>query len=177
MIEWWNQRRRGECGDDAQAGHEPCGGGPFGRGPWGRGRHHQHHHHHGHEGHEGAWAAGGDDDFGGPFGVRRPLRFLAHKLELEEPQVAELARILNELKTERAQAAVDNRRVIAGFADAIAGDAFDESKTAEIGAERVKSAERMRDALVKALSKIHATLDPEQRKRFAYLVRTGVLSL
>ncbi len=172
MIEWWNQRRREHaCGDEAQTGH-----GPFGRGPWGRGRHHQHHHH-GPEGHEGAWAAPGDEDFGGPFGVRRPLRFLAHKLELEEHQVAELARILNELKTERAQAAVDNRRVVAGFADAIAGDAFDEAKTAEIGNERVKSAERMRDALVKSLAKIHAILDDEQRKRFAYLVRTGVLSL
>lgn len=119
-----------------------------------------------------------DGDFGGgAFGVRRPLRFLAHKLELEDKQVAELARVLNELKTERAQAAVDHRRTIAGFADAISADAFNAEKVAGVAAERVKSAERLRDALVKALERIHALLDPEQRERFAYLIRTGALSL
>src|SRR5262245_49330028 len=46
---------------------------------------------------------------GGQFGVRRPLRFLAYKLGLSEPQVSEMARILNDLKTERAQSAVDDR--------------------------------------------------------------------
>src|SRR4051812_42232162 len=68
------------------------------------------------------WAMGGEDEFGGggSFGVRRPLRFLAWKLELDEAQVAELAKILDELKTERAQAAVDARRTVAAFADAIA---------------------------------------------------------
>ena len=34
--------------------------------------------------------------------MRRPLRFLAHKLDLDEKQVTELARILDELKIERA---------------------------------------------------------------------------
>ena len=48
-----------------------------------------------------------EDHFGSGFGVRRPLRFLAHKLELDDRQIGELARILDELKTERAQAEVD----------------------------------------------------------------------
>ena len=67
---------------------------------------------------------GGEEGFGpgGGFGVRRPLRFLAHKLDLDEKQVVQLARILDELKTERAQAAVDDRRTLAEFADALAGD-------------------------------------------------------
>lgn len=39
------------------------------------------------EGFEGGLGGG----FGGTFGVRRPLRFLAYKLELDEKQVAELA--------------------------------------------------------------------------------------
>src|SRR5262245_53755685 len=56
------------------------------------------------------WSASHDDGEAGSFGVRRPLRFLAYKLHLSEPQVAELAAILNDLKTERAQAAVDDRR-------------------------------------------------------------------
>src|SRR5262245_7013825 len=78
---------------------------------------------------------------GGGFGVRRPLRFLAFKLQLDEPQVAELAGILNELKTERAQAAVDDRRTLTAFADAVAAETFDQAGAAEAAARRVKSAE------------------------------------
>src|SRR5215831_12730761 len=58
---------------------------------------------------------------GGGFGVRRPLRFLAWRLQLSETQVTEMARILNELKTERAQAEVDERRALTAFADAVTG--------------------------------------------------------
>ena len=114
---------------------------------------------------------------GGGLGVRRPLRFLVHKLRLDERQTTELARILNELKTERAQAEVDRRRTVAGFADAMAGDNFDTSRATEAGDLRVKSAERLRDAVVKALQQIHALLNPEQRARLAYLIRTGTLML
>src|SRR5262245_39370814 len=59
---------------------------------------------------------------GGGFGVRRPLRFLAYKLGLSDSQVAEMARILNDLKTERAQAAVDDRRTLTALADAVSGE-------------------------------------------------------
>src|SRR5881398_279929 len=101
-----------------------------------------------------------DDDFGGGgFGVRRPLRFLAHKLGLDNRQVAELARILDGLKTERAQAEVDRRRTLAGFADALSGEAFDEAKAAEAGELRVRSAERLRAAVLTALRQIHAALN------------------
>src|SRR5882724_8199531 len=117
-----------------------------------------------------------DDRFGGgSFGVRRPLRFLAHKLDLDERQIAELARILDELKTERAQAEVDQRRTISAFADALTGDAFDAGKAGEGGQLRVKTAERLRDAVLKALGQIHALLNAEQRGRLAYLIRTGTL--
>jgi len=109
--------------------------------------------------------------------VRRPLRFMAHKLELSEDQVGQLAVFLNELKTERAQAAVDQRRTINSFADALASESFDESKAESAGADRVKSAEQIRQAVQNALRKVHAVLDPDQRKRLAYLMRTGVLSI
>ena len=119
-----------------------------------------------------------DGDFGGnAFGVRRPLRFLAHKLDLDDRQVSELASILNELKTERAQAEVDHRRSTAAFADRIAAPSFDEAQVAEVAGGRVRTAEHLRDALVKALGKIHALLNAEQREKMAYLIRTGVLSL
>jgi Spy/CpxP family protein refolding chaperone len=113
----------------------------------------------------------------GSFGVRRPLRFLAYKLALDESQVAELARVLDELKTERAQAAVDHRRTVAAFADAVAGEAFEDARASEGATLRVQSAERLRDAVVAALRRIHKLLKPEQRSRLAYLIRTGTLSL
>jgi Spy/CpxP family protein refolding chaperone len=156
MLWWLKRARRHGCGEGA----------------WSQGG-----------GESGEWQAGGwrhsGDDFGGggAFGVRRPLRFLAYKLNLKEEQVEQLARILDELKTERAQAAVDDRRTVAAFADALGLEKFDEARAKEGGDLRVKSAEKLRDAVVKALGKIHALLDSGQRAQLAYLIRTGVLSI
>ena len=111
------------------------------------------------------------------FGVKRPLRFLAYKLQLTEPQVSELAAILDELKIERAQAAVDDRRTLSAFADALTGDAFDNTKATEGATLREKSTDRLGEAVVKALARIHKLLTPEQRARFAYMIRTGTIRL
>jgi Spy/CpxP family protein refolding chaperone len=119
----------------------------------------------------------GPDEDGGSFGVRRPLRFLAYKLDLDEKQVTELAKILDQLKTERAQAAVDDRRTLADFADAVGAEAFDVGRASAGGERRVAAAHRLRDAVGTALSQIHAMLNPDQRGRLAYMIRTGVLGL
>ena len=170
MMYWWKARQAGGDGCGTSAGCGP--GGSEGRGGHGGGWRHQgcEERHAGH---------GGDgDDFGsGAFGVRRPLRFLAYKLELDDRQVAELARILDELKTERAQAEVDRRRTMSAFADAVAGEAFDDAKAKDGADLRVSSAQRLRDAVTKALGRIHALLDKEQREQLAYLIRTGTLQL
>jgi hypothetical protein len=144
----------------------------------------RHHQHAGHEeaefrGWEGDAPMGFDRgrDRGEQFGVRRPLRFLAHKLELDEPQIGELARILDELKIERAQIEVDDRRSLSEFADALGGEAFDAAKAASGGDRRVASAQRLRETLLRSLQQIHAMLRPDQRGRLAYLIRTGVLAL
>jgi Spy/CpxP family protein refolding chaperone len=121
-------------------------------------------------------ASGGE--FGGPsFGVRRPLRFLAWKLGLDEKQVAEVAKLLADIKTERAQAEVDARRAAAMLADLAATADFDQAKAKEVADLRVRSAERIRDELVKMLARLHAILDAEQRERLAYLIRTGTLQV
>jgi Spy/CpxP family protein refolding chaperone len=125
-----------------------------------------------------AWEGGGEEGFaggGGSFGVRRPLRFMAHKLDLDERQMATLARILDELKTERAQAEVDRRRTVAAFADALTGDTFDAARAGEGGELRVQSEGRLREAVLKALQQIHTILNSDQRARLAYLIRTGAL--
>ena len=155
MLAWWQakQRSRGEgCGSQAVTNEGHWGGGGEG------------------------WQANHDDG-GGGFGVRRPLRFLAYKLDLSEPQIPELAKVLSELKTERAQAAVDDRRVTAAFADGVAGETLDAAKIAEAAASRVRTQEKLAEAVKGALAKIHALLDKEQRERLAYLIRTGTLSI
>lgn len=178
FYSWWKHARAHahEHGErhwhGAHGAHGSHGGAEPGFcGPGGHGGHGHGHGPGGRFGH----GPGGDD--GGGFGVRRPLRFLAHKLDLSEAQVPELARILDELKTERAQAEVDNRRTVTAFADAIEGSAFGEARAREGGDLRVKSAERLRDAVTLALSRIHAMLEEDQRKRFSYLIRTGVVAL
>jgi Spy/CpxP family protein refolding chaperone len=144
-----------------RAGRRACGCEPFecapSPGPW---REHRHY------GEEGAG-----------FGVRRPLRFLAYRLELDEPQVTELAAIIADLRTERAQAAVDDRRALTALADAVAGDAFDAAKAGEAAGLRTRGAERVQEAVVRALTLMHALLTPEQRTRLAYLLRTGTLQM
>jgi Spy/CpxP family protein refolding chaperone len=162
MVSWW-RARHGSCGDWS------CGPGGGGGGrQWGAGGHER---------------SGGSDDGdqegfgGGAFGVRRPLRFLAYKLELDERQVGELAKILDELKTERAQAEVDRRRSLSAFADAVSSDTFDDARAKQAASQRVTTAERLRDAVTSALGRLHTLLDKDQRERLAYLIRTGVLTL
>src|SRR5689334_76642 len=104
VAHWYRASRRSWCGT-AQCGPASCAPGGGG---WGD-----------HRRSSGGEGDGFDDGSSG-FGVRRPLRFLAHKLELDEKQVAEFARIINELKTERAQAEVDRRRTVTALADAVA---------------------------------------------------------
>ncbi len=91
--------------------------------------------------------------------------------------MTELATILNELKTERAQAAVDHRRTTSALADAVAAEAFDEAKARTAADERVKSTERLEGAVARSIGRIHALLKPEQRGKLAYLLRTGALSM
>jgi hypothetical protein len=170
FYHWWKHGRRSHCGPES---HDACGPGEN-CGPGHHGHHGQHEWGGGDRG-ESRFAQGPEE--GSPFGVRRPLRFLAHKLDLTEEQVANLARILNELKTERAQAAVDNQRTVSAFADAIEGEAFNDARADEGAKLRLTSAERLREAVVKALSRIHALLTKEQREKFAYLIRTGIVSM
>jgi len=136
-----------------------CGCGPRGQDATDRTEHHH-------------WSG---EEFAGGFGVRRPLRFLAWKLGLNEPQVEQFAAIINELKTERAQSAVDDRRALTLYADAAQGDTFDAAKAAEAAALRAESEARLQKRVSESLGRMHALLDAEQRGKLAYLLRTGTL--
>ena len=102
---------------------------------------------------------------------------MAHRLELDDDQVAELAHILNDIKTERAQAEVDDARAVAAFADAVETETFDRSKAEDGAGIRLKSAERLRDEVLRTLERTHALLTAEQRKKLAYLLRSGQLTI
>ena len=111
------------------------------------------------------------------FGVRRPVRFLSHKLELNDSQTKRLAKIIGDLKTERAQAEVDNRKAISAFADAVAEADFNEELADQGATTRKESKAHVTDEVVKTIKAIHEMLDDEQKEKLAYLIRTGMLSL
>jgi Spy/CpxP family protein refolding chaperone len=132
-------------------------------------------------GHAGRFARGmrfehrggdSDDFFGAGLGVRRPLRFLAWRLDLTEEQTAALARILERLKLERAQAALDVRRAASALADALEGD-FTRAAADAASEQRAAATRRVQDAVAKALEELHALFEPEQRRELAELIRSG----
>ena len=121
-----------------------------------------------------------DDDavFGSAgFGVRRPLRFLAMRLDLDEEQVDEVSRILETLKIERAQAAVDLRRTASDLADAFEESEFAADRVQAARERRVETAGRVQDAVSRALGALHTVLDQHQRERLASLIRRGELRI
>ena len=114
---------------------------------------------------------------GPAFGVRRPLRYLAFKLDLSEEQVRDLAEVLNRLKTARGQSQLDWERSVADAADAFALAAFDDTKAKDALSRRVRASETLNEEIVSALRKIHAILHEDQRREFAYLLRSGGVAI
>jgi len=121
---------------------------------------------------------GGDSVFGaGGLGVRRPLRHLAYHLDLDPAQVSKLARILESVKVEREQAAVDLRRASGELADALEGEELAAEKLSAAGERRLEAARRVQETVAEAVRALHALLDEEQREGLADLIRTGGLRL
>jgi hypothetical protein len=114
---------------------------------------------------------------GAGLGVRRPLRFLAHKLDLTDEQTSRLARLLERMKLERAQAALDLRRAAADLADAIEAERFDPATVEAAGQRRVEAARRVEETVAQTLAELHAHLEPAQRAAFAELLRTGAVRI
>ena len=111
------------------------------------------------------------------FGIRRPLRHLTWKLDLDPDQVREMADILARLKTARAQMRVDREASINDLAQAFGSDGFDDAKAAETIERRKTSVGSQEDSVLDALRRIHEILDEEQRAEFAYQLRSGSLEL
>jgi len=155
---WHSWRRRGSCWDSGPA--YAWAGATGDDGPRGAEFHF-------------SVGRGGDDELGSAgLGVRRPLRYLGWKLDLTPEQLADVARILERLKIERAQAEVEQRRSAAALADALEGEAFDNTAAQVAADHRADSARNVQKAVAKALADLHAALQPDQRRRLAMLIRT-----
>ena len=120
--------------------------------------------------HDAAFGAGG-------FGVPRPLRFLAWRLGLDRDQVAEVAKVLDRVKLERAQAGVDLQRAASEIAEALEGQEFDRERAERVRSLRLEASRRVQDALGRAIEDLHRILDEDQRRRLATLIRSGALKL
>jgi len=110
------------------------------------------------------------------FGVRRPLRYLAHRLDLDDSQIRKMASILNQLKTEREQAELDEKRTVAGMANLLADGTPTLDEIREVLSGRVKSAEHLQEETAKAVVAISNFLDDDQRDEFVNLLLTGSVS-
>lgn len=124
----------------------------------------------------GEWT--GDPVFGSAgLGVRRPLRFLAMRLRLDDAQIGQAARILERLKLEREQASIDSRRAASETADALESAELAQASLDAVAERRLAAARRVQDALSEAMRELHRVLSQEQRQTLARLIRTGVVRL
>lgn len=103
------------------------------------------------------------------FSIKRPLRFLSRKLELDDVQVRALADALSDFKLERDLADVERRRAKKVLANALKSDTFDRAAAEAAVGDQVEAHRRLREAYVDALERVHEALEPSQREELAYL--------
>jgi len=114
---------------------------------------------------------------GGNFGVRRPLRYLSHHLDLDDSQTRKVASVLNRLKTEQEQATLDQKRTVQALADLMIGEEPHSEELKVALTPRMESAKRMQDEVIHAYRSLHAVLDDDQRGRLADLLNSGSIAI
>jgi hypothetical protein len=72
---------------------------------------------------------------------------------------------------------VKNESNRTGISNILVGETFEEALANEGIELRRREAERLGQAVVRALGGIHKLLNAEQRERLAYLIRTGSLMI
>ena len=111
------------------------------------------------------------------FGVRRPLRYLAHHLDLDESQTRRMASVLNQMKTEREQAKLDEKRTVSALAALMSERTPTLDEVKGVLEPRVRSTERLNLETAKAVAAISDFLDEDQKDEFINLLLTGSISL
>ena len=114
---------------------------------------------------------------GPTFGVRRPLRHLAWKLNLNETQVRDVVDVLDRLKTAYNQARLDQDRSTSEVAAVFTATEFNGERVSAALATRTSATEVLNQELLNAVRRIFELLSEEQRREFAYLLRSGAFVL
>ncbi len=114
---------------------------------------------------------------GPAFGVRRPLRHLAWKLNLDETQIRDVVDVLDRLKTAYNQARLDQDRSTSEIAAAFSASEFDTEHVSSALGMRTRASEALNVELLAAVQRIFELLNSDQRREFAYLLRSGAFVL
>lgn len=139
---------------------------------------------HGGFGHHGFAGGSCGGPFGGwgrrRFGGRRGaiggsfwLRALYARLDTTPGQEREIRAALEELRERAHDAKAGLPETRQNIGKALAGETFDDSAFEVVSARFDATAEKMKDAFVSALKRIHGVLDPKQRERLADIVGKG----
>lgn len=107
------------------------------------------------------------------FGARRPLRHLAWKLHLDESQVRDILEVLDALKTAYQQARLDRDRSTSEIASVFGGEQFDAERASAALAARTRASEALHREQLASMRRMFEILNPDQRRDFAYLLRSG----
>lgn len=102
---------------------------------------------------------------------------MARSLDLSPEQTAELAAILDDLKNQRDQARVDDKKAVSIFADVFTSGTFDKERVEQATAARAKSVAEVEAAVARALERTFALLDDEQRRQLSFMLRSGSLTI
>mgnify|MGYP007011844417 FL=1 len=81
---------------------------------------------------------------------------MVRELDLSPQQAESLAAILDDLKTQRAQAAVDHKKALAAISDALVRDTLDVAAIDAATKARAASAAAVEQAVAAALERTHA---------------------
>src|SRR5262245_53137227 len=110
---------------------------------------------------------------GPSFGMRRPLRHLAWKLQLSESQIRDVVDVLDRLKTAYSQARLDQDRSTSEVAAVFSAPEFNGERVSTALATRTRATDVLNGELLAAIKRIYELLNEEQRHQFAYLLRSG----
>ncbi len=113
---------------------------------------------------------------GAQFGVRRPLRYLSYQLDLSENQMRRMSSVLNAIKNEREQSALDEKRTVTAIADLMADGTPTLEEFSEALQPRTRSAEQLQAEIARGLAQISDILDEDQREQFVGLLLSGAIS-
>lgn len=113
---------------------------------------------------------------GAQFGVRRPLRYLGYQLDLSENQMRRMGSVLNAIKNEREQLALDEKRTLSAVADLLTEGVPTLEELNDALALRNTSSEKLQGEIAQALAQIADMLDEDQREQFVGLLVNGSIA-